>query len=72
MTAEEVLKYIQLVSRKSFIICHSGNDWKPEYEIEMKQIDQELALLRPLVDAEHTKRKEFERCSQQQKPMLAI
>lgn len=67
MTAEEVLKYIQLVSRKSFIICHSGNDWKPEYEIEMKQIDQELALLRPLVDAEHTKRKEFERCSQQRK-----
>ena len=67
MTAEEVLKYIQLVSRKSFIICHSGNDWKPEYEIEMKQIDQELALLSPLVDAEHTKRKEFERCSQQQK-----
>ncbi|MFR8311325.1 MAG: hypothetical protein ACLVBP_02590 [Ruminococcus sp.] len=67
MTAEEVLKYIQLVSRKSFIICHGGNDWKPEYEIEMKQIDQELALLRPLVDAEHTKRKEFERCSQQQK-----
>ena len=67
MTAEEVLKYIQLVSRKSFIICHSGNDWKTEYEIEMKQIDQELALLRPLVDAEHAKRKEFERCSQQQK-----
>lgn len=67
MTAEEVLKYIQLVIRKSFIICHSGNDWKPEYEIEMKQIDQELALLRPLVDAEHAKRKEFERCSQQQK-----
>ena len=67
MTAEEVLKYIQLVSRKSFIICHSGNDWKPEYEIEMKQIDQELALRRPLVDAEHAKRKEFERCSQQQK-----
>ena len=67
MTAEEVLKYIQLISRKAFIICHSGNDWKPEYEIEMKQINQELALLRPLVDAEHTKRKELERCSQQQK-----
>ena len=67
MTAEEVLKYIQLVCRKSSIICHSGNAWKPEYEIEMKQIDQELALLRPLVDAEHAKRKEFERCSQQQK-----
>lgn len=67
MTAEEVLKYIQLVSRKSFIICHSGNDWKPEYEIEMKRINQELALLRPLVDTEHAKRKELERCSQQQK-----
>jgi hypothetical protein len=67
MTAEQVQQYIKLASRKAFIICHSGNDWKPEYEIEMKQINQELALLRPLVDAEHAKRKEFERCSQQQK-----
>ena len=67
MTAEQVQQYIKLASRKAFIICHSGNDWKPEYEIEMKKINQELALLRPLVDAEHTKRKELERCSQQQK-----
>ena len=62
MTAEEVLKYIQLVSRKSFIICHSGNDWKPEYEIEMKKINQELALLRPLVDVEHDRRRERKEC----------
>ena len=53
MTTNEVLKYIQLASRKAFIICHSGNDWKPEYEGELQQINQELALLRPLVDAEH-------------------
>lgn len=67
MTAEQVQQYIKLASRKAFIICHSGNDWKPEYEGELQQINQELALLRPLVDAEHAKRKEFERCSQQQK-----
>lgn len=67
MTAEQVQQYIKLANRKSFIICHSGNDWKPEYEEELQQINQELALLRPLVDAEHAKRKELERCSQQQK-----
>ena len=57
MTTNEVLKYIQLASRKAFIICHSGNDWKQEYEGELQQINQELALLRPLVDAEHAKKK---------------
>lgn len=62
MTEEEVLRYIQLASRKSFVICHSGNDWKPEYEEELQQINQELALLRPLVDVEHNRRKEHERC----------
>lgn len=67
MTAEQVQRYIQLASRKAFIICHGGNDWKPEYERELQQINQELALLRPLVDAEHNRRKEFEKCSQQQK-----
>ncbi|NSL03874.1 hypothetical protein [Blautia glucerasea] len=67
MTAEQVQQYIKLASRKAFIICHSGNDWKPEYEGELQQINQELTLLRPLVDAEHAKRKELERCSQQQK-----
>ena len=67
MTAEQVQQYIKLASRKAFIICHSGNDWKPEYEGELQQINQELTLLRPLVDAEHAKRMEFERCSRQQK-----
>ena len=67
MTAEQVQQYRKLASRNAFIICHSGNDWKPEYEGELQQINQELTLLRPLVDAEHAKRKELERCSQQQK-----
>ena len=57
MTAEQVQQYIKLANRKSFIICHSGNDWKPEYEEELQQINQERALLRPLVNAEHAKRK---------------
>ena len=56
MTAEQVQQYIKLANRKSFIICHSGNDWKPEYEEELQQINQE-----------HAKRKELERCSLQQK-----
>ena len=67
MTADEVLRYIQLVRRKMYILTHNGIEWLPEYEGELQQINQELALLRPLVDAEHTKRKEFKRCSQQQK-----
>ena len=67
MTAEEVLRYIQLARRKMYILTHNGIEWLPEYEEKLQQINQELALLRPLVDAEHTKRKELERCSQQQK-----
>ena len=67
MTVDEVLRYIQLVRRKMYILTHNGIEWLPEYEEELQQINQELALLRPLVDAEHAKRKELERCSQQQK-----
>ena len=64
MMAEEVLRYIQLASRKMYILTHNGVEWLTEYEEELQQINPELALLRPLVDAEHTKRKELERCSQ--------
>ena len=67
MTADEVLRYIQLARRKMYILTYNGIEWLPEYEEELQQINQELALLRPLVDAEHAKRKELERCSQQQK-----
>ena len=56
MTAEEVLKYIQLASRKTYILTHNGVEWLPEYEEELQQINRELALLRSLVDAEHAKK----------------
>ena len=55
MTTNEVLKYIQLASR-IYILTHNGVEWLPEYEEELQQINQELALLRPLVDAEHAKK----------------
>ena len=67
MTTDEVLRYIQLARRKMYILTHNVIELLPEYEEELQQINQELALLRPLVDAEHAKRKELERCSQQQK-----
>ena len=62
MTAEQVQRYIQLASRKEYILAKSGVAWLPEYEGELQQINKELALLRPLVDAEHNRRKEHERC----------
>ena len=46
-----------LQAEKTYILTHNGVEWLPEYEGELQQIDQELALLRPLVDAEHAKRK---------------
>ena len=62
MTAEEVLRYIQLASRKMYILTHNGTEWLSEYEEELQQINQELALLRPLVDAEHDRRRERKEC----------
>lgn len=56
MTAEQVQRYIQLASRKAYILTHNGVEWLPEYEGELQQINQELALLRPLVDQEHKSR----------------
>lgn len=53
---EQVNRYLDLVARRTYILAHSGVDWKPEYEKEMQQIDQELAVLRPLVDQEHQRR----------------
>ena len=39
----------------------------PEYEEELQQINRELALLRPLVDAEHAKKGVLRDVLQQQK-----
>lgn len=56
MNKHDVSKYIDLLHRRTFILLHSGIDWKPEYEAELQQINQELALLRPLVDQKHSRR----------------
>lgn len=54
---KEILRYLYLVDRRLTIVT-SGINWKPEYDDEMKGIDMELANLRELVDAEHTKREQ--------------
>lgn len=56
MNKHDVSKYIDLLHRRTFILLRSGIDWKPEYEAELQQINQELALLRPLVDQEHSRK----------------
>ena len=53
MTAQQVSRYIDMVNRRTDILNHSGVDWKPEYGLELNQIEKELAELRPLVDEEH-------------------
>mgnify|MGYP006979154402 CR=1 FL=1 len=50
MTPEQVTRYINLVNRKTFILAHSGVDWKPEYAQELEEINKELDKLRPLVE----------------------
>lgn len=59
MTDKQVARYTELVLRRMFIILHSGSDWKPEYEEELKQIDKELEKLRHLVMQEHKRREKM-------------
>ena len=56
MSDNQIVRYLELVERRLFILLHSGVDWKPEYESELEAIDQELAELRPLVEQEHERR----------------
>ena len=49
MTGEQVVRYLELVNRRLYILNHSGVDWKPEYTEELKQIDQELEQFRSIV-----------------------
>ena len=56
MNKHDVSKYIDLLHTRTFILLHSGIDWKPEYEAELQQINQELDLLRSLVDQEHSRK----------------
>ena len=56
LTDADVLRYIDLAARKSYIIVNSGIGWKPEYAEELVQINRELMELRLLIDAEHARR----------------
>lgn len=56
MNKHDVSKYIDLLHRRTFILLHIGIDWKPEYEAELRRINQELALLRSLVDQERSRK----------------
>lgn len=57
MSGKKINRYLTLVSRRLFIVAHSGIDWKPEYGAELAAIDRELAELRKLVDKEHDRRR---------------
>lgn len=64
MTDKQICRYTALVSRKAEIYSrYGGIHWKPEYGAELEKIDRELSELRPLVEQEHQKRKEGQRCA---------
>ena len=56
MTQEQVLRYLELANRESYIIIHSGDSWKPEWEDELEAIKKELDGLREIIAAEHQTR----------------
>jgi hypothetical protein len=55
LTADQVLEYINLASRRTEIITIPHWLWKEEYGKELKQIDKRLQELRVLINAEHEK-----------------
>lgn len=57
MTQNDVLRYLYLVDRRLTILT-SGVHWKPEYEKELRDIENEILGLRSLVDNEHRKREQ--------------
>lgn len=61
MTQEDIIRYLRLAARKSYILSHSGVDWKPEYGPELEQLDQEIAPLREAIEQEHKCREKKEK-----------
>ena len=59
MTDQQVLRYTQLCKRRMDILLHSGASWLPEYEAELKSIDQELKELSEAKEAAHRAREEL-------------
>lgn len=60
MTGKQVNRYLELVKRRLFILNHSGVGWKTEYAGELKQIDQELGQLRPIVEQARKEEQEYD------------
>lgn len=56
LSEDQVMRYLELVDRRMFIVMHSGVDWKPEYAQELEAIDSEIAVLRTAIDAAHAAR----------------
>lgn len=56
MTDKEVCQYLRLARRKSDILAQSGVGWRPEYREELREIDEQIKLLRAKVDREHRRR----------------
>lgn len=57
LSEQQITRYLELVDRRTYILLHSGVDWKPEYAQEMKAIDEEIAPLRQAIDAARTARR---------------
>lgn len=47
---KDILNYLNLVQRRTYIILHSGINWKPEYAFELVEIDRQLAGYRQCID----------------------
>lgn len=58
MTETQVSRYTELVRRRTEILTCAGIHWKPEYAGEMEQIDAELEVLKPIVEAARAEREE--------------
>lgn len=56
LSEQQITRYLELVDRRTYILLHSGVDWKPEYKQEMQEIDKEIAPLRRAIDAARASR----------------
>lgn len=56
LSEEQVMRYLELVDRRMFIVMNSGITWKPEYARELEEIDSEIAVLRTAIETAHAAR----------------
>lgn len=71
MTGKQVNRYLDLVKRRLYILNHSGIDWKPEYTEELKQINQELEQLRPIVEQDRKEKRDYDSRKKRSVPGIA-